>query len=504
MTELEFRDLKAFYSDYSAGGKNYLGGSRSTSELSDNYLYNLLDKTTDNEQLTGITKFRCFYFYNDNEAVYIKNPAVFVVSDTTSPNDSVEVGWGTAEIGTGLFGATDGSVEQSILNENEAPLDVRFFSGNTRSSGAILDNDIPPKMAKAVWIKYTSLFNAQDYPFNIFRLRFVADNLETTATARRNQTLPDQIVFDVFGNCSSDSDFTRLASFMLPTNPHFYVTTGNNNMDSNPPFFLSVMGPANMSKTILALGPADITNATVMNAYLNEMAKYPFISNPQRTYYSKNFGNVHVLVMNTSGNVAYTNPSPQYDFVVSDLRAANTNPNIDWIFVVTSRPAYGSTVTAQQAPVENPTAPQTHIARPYYIDVAKTYHQIFAKYGVLAVFQGQINWFERSKPIKYNPANPLAPQVQEFDGPDNFSLSGRKNLVDSVIWFTVGHGGFVHDIKNAEATAAYNQALNSADFGYVRVIVENRLDMPKVVIRHYVTSLNVPFFSTQISFIRTA
>jgi hypothetical protein len=378
---------------------------------------------------------------------------------------------------------------------------VRFFRGNTRSSGAILDNDIPPKQGKAIWIKYTSLFNAQDFPFNIFRLRFVADNLETTATAGRNQNLPDQIVFDVFGNCSSDSDFTRLAGFMLPTNPHFYVTTGNNNMDSNPPFFISLMGAANMSKAILALGPADIINATVMNAYLNEMAKYPFISNPQRTYYSKNFGNVHVLVMNTSGNVPYTNPSAQYDFVVSDLRAANTNPNIDWIFVVTSRPAYGSTVTAQAAPVETPTAPQTHVARPYYIDVAKTYHTIFAKYGVLAVFQGQINWLERSKPIKYNPANPLAPQAQEFDGPDNFTFSGRKNLVDSVIWFTVGHGGFVHDITNT--LPAYSDGLNSADFGYIRVIVENRLDTPKLVIRHYITSLNVPFFASQQSFVRT-
>ena len=509
MADLEYNEVKAFYSSQSAGGFNYLGGPRSTTEISDNILYNLFPKTTDDEQLTGIIKYQCFYFYNDNTTIYIKNPAVFVVSDTTSPNDFVEVAWGTAEIGTGLFAATDGSIEQTIADQFTSPVDaeanpLQFFRGNTRSTGAILNQDIPPKKGKAVWVKYTSLFNAPDFPYDTFKLRFVADNLTSTAIIRRNQTLPDQITFNIVGNCSSDSDFTKLASFMLPTNPHFLVTTGNNNMDSNPAFFISLMGAANMSKMLLALGPADITNPTVMNAYLNELAKYPFVTNPQRTYYSKNFGNVHILVMNTSGNVPYTNPSAQYDFVVSDLRTANTNPNIDWIFVVTNRPVYGSTVTAQAPPEETPTAPQTHIARPYYLDIAKTYHQIFANNGVLAVFQGQINWFERSKPLKYNPASPIAPQAQEFDGPDNFTLSGRKNLLDSVIWFTVGHGGFVHDIRNAEAAPAYSEGINSANFGYVRIIIENRLDTPKVTIRHYITSLNAPFFSTQISFTRTA
>ena len=53
-------------------------------------------KTTEDEQITGITKLRCGYIYNNNPDYYLKNPYVFVVSDTTSPNDYVEVGWGTA------------------------------------------------------------------------------------------------------------------------------------------------------------------------------------------------------------------------------------------------------------------------------------------------------------------------------------------------------------------------------------------------------------------------
>jgi len=509
MVDVEYSEIKAFYSNATAGGFNYLGGSRSTTEISDNVLYNLFAKTTDDEQLTGIVKYRCFYFYNDNVSAYVKNPAVFVVSDTTSSSDFVEVAWGTAEIGDGVFGSTDGSIEQSIANENTPPVDsedipLQFFRGNTRSSGAILNQDIPPKKGKAVWVKYTSLFNAPDFPYDIFKLRFVADNLQSTAIIKRNQTLPDQITFNVIGNCSSDSDFTKLASFMLPTNPHFIVTTGNNNMDSNPSFFISLMGAANMSKMLLALGPADITNATVMNAYLNEMAKYPFVSNPQRTYYAKTFGNVHVLVMNTSGNVPYTNPSAQYDFVVSDLRAANTNPNIDWIFVVTSRPVYGSIVKFQEQPVDNPTAPQTQIARPYYNDIAKTYHKIFADNGVLMVLQGQINWYEEMTPLKFNPENPLAPISVEFDGPDNYTISGRKNFADSVMWWTVGAGGFVHDLTNDANSVAYRTHRNTAHFGYLRVIIENRLDTPKVLLRHYVTSLNTQYFLYQTTVTRVS
>ena len=507
MADIEDSEVKAFYSSESAGGFNYLGGPRSTTEISDNILYNLFPKTTDDEQHTGVIKYRCFYFYNGNTTTYIKNPAVFVVSDTTSSNDFVEVTWGTSEIGDGVFGSTDDSIEQTIADQFTSPVDaeanpLQFFRGNTRSGGAILNQDIPPRKGKAAWVKYTSLFNAPDFPYDTFKLRFVADNLESTAIIRRNQTLPDQITFTVMGNCSSDSDFVKLAGFMLPTNPHFIVTTGNNNMDSNPGFFITVMGASNMSKMLLALGPANTTDPTVMNAYLNELAKYPFVSNPQRTYYSKTFGNVHVLVMNTSGNVPYTNPSAQYDFVLTDLRAANTNPNIDWIFVVTNRPVYGSIVTSQLPPEETPTAPPTHIPRPYYIDIAKTYHQIFASNGVLAVFQGQINFFERSKPLKYNPASPIAPQAQEFDGPANFTLSGRKNLLDSVIWITIGNGGFVHDLSNS--LASYNEGYNSVDFGYVRITIENRLDTPKVILRHYLTSNNIQIFSTQATFTRTS
>lgn len=487
---IENTSIKLFYSTKAVGANLYLGGARTTEEVSDNYLHNLLQKTTPEEQATGIQKFKCLYVYNADDVVYIKNIAAFVVSDTESPNDFIEIGWGTAEIGTGLAGALDGSIEQEILNQHTPPAGVRFYAGNVRSSGAILNADLPPKKAKALWIKYTSLFNAQDFPYNRWKLRFTSDNLITQVLERDTSSLPPQIIFNVFGNASSDQDFVQLAQRMLPSNPHFFVTTGNNNTESNPAFFFSVMGPTNMAKTMLAFGPFDNNTPQTTNAYINEMAKYPFVSHPQRTYYSKTYGNVHVLVMNTSGAIPYTKPSPQYDFVLNDLQDAYTNPKIEWIFVVTNRPVYGPTVT--------------NATRFYYNDIAQTYHQMFVDNGVLIVFQGQINWWNSIRVLKYNPENPLKPSILAYDGPDNYTIIGKKNFKDGLVFVTEGSGGNVHDTTANKGNGEDGVwGYNTADFGYTRVIVENRLDVPKVLVRYYMTSRNTQFFLYQFTVTRT-
>ena len=104
-------DVKIYYSTYQSGNALYLGGPRSTQELSDNYLHNFFQKTTEEEQITGITKYRCGYIVNTNPKVYVKNPIIYIVQDTSSPNDSVAVGWGYAAIGSGF---PDGAFDLSV------------------------------------------------------------------------------------------------------------------------------------------------------------------------------------------------------------------------------------------------------------------------------------------------------------------------------------------------------------------------------------------------------
>ena len=84
---------------------------------------------------------------------------------------------GHCGIGTGLSGATDGSIEQSVVDQFTSPDGVEFFKDNFRSGGAILNSDIPPQKAKAFWVRYISQFNAEDLPYNTFRLRVGAGNL---------------------------------------------------------------------------------------------------------------------------------------------------------------------------------------------------------------------------------------------------------------------------------------------------------------------------------------
>jgi len=484
-------DIRIFYSTASAGGNNYLGGPRTTTELSDNFLHNLFGKTTEDEQITGITKLRCFYLYNANPDYYLKNPYVYVVSDTTSPNDFVEVGWGTAEIGTGLSGATDDSIERSIPDQFTDPEGVSFFKANFRSGGAILNADIPPLKAKACWVRYVSQFNAEDFPYDTFRLRIGGDNLISTAPERTGPPPPPIISFAVIGECSSDSDFTRIVGNIVPSNPQFIVTVGNNNVDQNPAFFITTMGAA-LSKTLLAFGPDDTHNSTVINTYANKIASLGFVPEfATRAYYSKNIGNVHVLIMDTSGLTPYTNPSPQYSFIETDLNNAFTDPNIDWIFVVTNRATYGSPTTV--FPPE---------FRFLYQDIASTYGDLFTRTGVLVVFQGQYNFYERTKVLQLNPDDIANPTVFAYDGPDNYNINNKKSFIDGSIYITCGTGGNLHD--PITAPAVYSAVRDTVDFGYVKVIVDNTLEFPKVTIRFYETSRSAQIFVDQFVVTRTS
>src|SRR6476661_5094297 len=234
MANLTSRDIKLYYSSWSDSltGVQFLGGYRTDQELSDNRLHNLFNKTTKDEEVSGIVKFRCVYVYNNNDTFYLKNPIVYVVSDTTSSNDSVSVGWGAAKIGPGDALAVDGSIEQQIFNENTFPVNVSFYGGNNRNEGAILDTDIPPKTGKPLWVMYVSKFGAQDVPFNKFSIRIVTDNLRGTAASVSTTAVP-KIRFAVIGECSSSSDFTKIANYIIPRNPDFIVTVGDNNTSNN-------------------------------------------------------------------------------------------------------------------------------------------------------------------------------------------------------------------------------------------------------------------------------
>jgi len=470
-------DVKIYYSTFQSGNALYLGGPRSTQELSDNYLHNFFQKTTEEEQTTGIIKYRCGYFVNTNPTISVKNPIAYIVQDTSSPNDSVAVGWGYADIGSGFpDGSFDLSVEPTIDTENDEPDLVDFYDGNTPSSGAVLGEDIPPGMAKPFWIQYTSNFNAQNFPRNTFILRLHADNLPHNVTTNTGGMTLAQFSFPIIAEGSSTTPFITLANNVLSFKPDFIATAGNNNVNSNPSVFMNAF-KTYMNKMLLCFGDRDVRDATVTNAYVNELAKYNFAPNITRRYYSKDYGNVHVCVMDTSGSTPYTNPSDQYTFVSQDLKAAFTNPATDWIIVITNRAMYGSqTATA---------------IRFLYSDLRDTYHQLFTDTGVLAVIQGTYHFYERSKVLGYNPDLPSQPKTFTYNGP-RYTIQGKKSFIDGSIFLTIGTGGVMSD--TISLLSPYSAKTDQLDTGFLLIRVNNATSDKNITFSYYVTSRSTLVF----------
>ena len=87
------------------------------------------------------------------------------------------------------------------------------------------------------------------------------------------------------------------------------------------------------------------------------------------------------------------------------------------------------------------------------------------------------------------------------DGPDNYNISTKKSFIDGSIYITVGTGGNLHD--PIVSPAVYSVYSDTVDFGYVKVIVDNTLEFPKVTIRFYETSRSAQIFVDAVTITRT-
>ncbi len=113
------------------------------------------------------------------------------------------------------------------------------------------------------------------------------------------------------------------------------------------------------------------TGNTLMDSYLIPATGGTF------AYYSMNYGNVHILAVNTgvgvwaSDNFDLLKPgSAQYNFIVNDLAAAKADAGIDHIFVSLHAPPYSCANFGDNQTIINALVP------------------LFKSYGVRAVFMG--------------------------------------------------------------------------------------------------------------------
>ena len=145
------------------------------------------------------------------------------------------------------------------------------------------------------------------------------------------------------------------------------LTTGNifGSMDDPPrdaTSWTSMFGDVMRGLTNITFGQKDVLYTNVSNALRDHFGL-------RRTYYSNDVGNIHYLHMDTSdpNTVPYDASSPQYRFVLADLKAAFANPRINWIMATTNRAPYAARA-----------APSAHKYTMQFL--RDIYHPLFDKY----------------------------------------------------------------------------------------------------------------------------
>jgi hypothetical protein len=174
------------------------------------------------------------------------------------------------------------------------------------------------------------------------------------------------------------------------------------------------------------------------------------IGNP---YYSFNYNNAHVLVMDTD-RTSFSSGSSQFNFVKSDLQSAKANSNIKWIIVYMHKPMYTSPNSCSSSGCTNGG------------DTAKslrnTYHNLFDQNGVDVVLSGHVHNAQRTFPIKYSGGSTPT---------KTSSATTDYNDPQGEIFSVVGTGGVnFHALSGKASWVKFQQ---SSKFGILDIKITN-------------------------------
>lgn len=144
-------DLKFYLSGGAANTNpnNSLGGAISSTQVVSNKLHNLFDVVNNLDSVNGATEYRCIYVKNTSFDFILQNTKLTILSNTSSPDTSIEVSWGTSAIN---------GTEQTVANETTAPTGMSWTTGTTASIGTL-----QAQGHKAIWIKRIVNTNSDSY-----------------------------------------------------------------------------------------------------------------------------------------------------------------------------------------------------------------------------------------------------------------------------------------------------------------------------------------------------
>jgi Calcineurin-like phosphoesterase len=246
----------------------------------------------------------------------------------------------------------------------------------------------------------------------------------------------------IAGDWGCTDDARKTASSIEDKDPELVLMPGDLSYESSPKCWYDIISPF-ASKTKIAIGNHDDEEDQIKKQYME-------IFNLTESFYSFDYKNVHVLVMDTE--LPFAEGSSQYNFVKEDLLAASLNATTDWIFVMFHKPMYAS--------------PASHVAGN---ELRSTYHPLFETYGIDLVIQAHNHVYERTFPIGFNEDDISKPIINRTN--NNYGNSSFFARSSDPIFVVVGTGGrSLYDIKDSLPYAAYTSA---QDFGFLNIDIIN-------------------------------
>jgi hypothetical protein len=236
-------------------------------------------------------------------------------------------------------------------------------------------------------------------------------------------TMPQSVYADSnFGaagdyGCTSNTDAT-LAN-MKGKSPERVFALGDYSYQATGTCFFNKIDPTGLTGiTKIAIGNHEDDDSEGFSSYMSHFGL-------SQTYYSYDFDNVHVLVMDTDRN-SYASGSAQRNFVQSDLQAASTNPNTKWIIVYLHKEMYTSPNTCSSSSCSNTGSEPTNLRNGF--------HAMFDQFGVDLVLQGHVHNYQRTFQIKYDPGSPSSPTITS-NNPNTYTEGNGE------VFALVGVGG---------------------------------------------------------------
>lgn len=129
-----------------------LGRFMSSTQLTDNSLHNLFDKSTGDDNAASDVEYRCFFLHQAHGSLTWESVVVWISSEV-SGGANLAIGLDT----TGTVSATSASAQTVARpsDENTAPSGITFSSPTSKAAGLSI-GDMTAGQARAIWVRRTN------------------------------------------------------------------------------------------------------------------------------------------------------------------------------------------------------------------------------------------------------------------------------------------------------------------------------------------------------------